>query len=332
MRSGSILHALEDLAGKRVNQHVARLEVGQAARAQIENRVVVELPDRRAVRALHVVGKDLELRLGVDRRVVRQQQRPVGLLRVGLLRVDAHDDLAVEDRARAAAEDALVDLVARAVRLGVIDRRVRVDQPLAVGQVQAVQRALGAFAVEHRDDVVADDAAAEREGVGRDVAAARGMDVHARDVERVDALFLDLVVIDDRVLAGDDFGHGVGEMLLPRRADVGLDDLHLAAVAGNDERARVRHRRRCDAPSLVDTNRICSGCSKIEAVGHGDEGAVVRERGVERGERARVSDRRAGRDSGRRCRPARWPPSPASRTSCPAGSPPSATVPARTGR
>jgi hypothetical protein len=36
------------------------------------------------------------------------------------------------------------------VRLGVVDRRVVVDVALAVGQVQPVQRALGALAVEHR--------------------------------------------------------------------------------------------------------------------------------------------------------------------------------------
>ena len=71
-----------------------------AARAQVEHRVLVELADRRAVRALHVVGEDLELRLRVDLRVVGQQQRLVRLLRVGLLRVLADDDLAVEDRAR----------------------------------------------------------------------------------------------------------------------------------------------------------------------------------------------------------------------------------------
>ena len=100
------------------------------------------------MRALHVVGEDLELRLRVDRRVVGQQQRPVGLLGVGLLRVLADDDLAVEHRARLAAEDALVDLVARAVRLRVVDRRVVVDQALAVGEIEAVQRALGALAVE----------------------------------------------------------------------------------------------------------------------------------------------------------------------------------------
>ena len=108
---------VQHLASKRVNQHVARIFRVDAARAQVEHRVFVELADRRAVRALHVVGEDLELRLGVDLRVVGEQQRLVGLLRVGLLRVLPDDDLAVEDGARPAGQDALVDLVARAVRL-----------------------------------------------------------------------------------------------------------------------------------------------------------------------------------------------------------------------
>ena len=80
---------------------------------QVEQRLRVQLPDRRAVRALHVVGEDLELRLGVDLRLVREQQGLVGLLGVGLLRVGADADPAVEDAARPAVEDALVELVAR---------------------------------------------------------------------------------------------------------------------------------------------------------------------------------------------------------------------------
>ena len=71
-----------------------------AARAQVEQRLLVELADRRAVRALHVVGVDLQLRLGVDLRVVGEQQVMVGLLGVGLLRVLADDDPAVEDAVR----------------------------------------------------------------------------------------------------------------------------------------------------------------------------------------------------------------------------------------
>src|SRR5436190_11352841 len=53
------LHAVEDLRRERVDQHVARVGVGQAARAEVEDGLVVELADRRPVRALHVVGEDL---------------------------------------------------------------------------------------------------------------------------------------------------------------------------------------------------------------------------------------------------------------------------------
>ena len=42
--------------------------------SEIEHVLGVELADGRAVRALHVVGEDLELRLGVDVRLVGQQQ------------------------------------------------------------------------------------------------------------------------------------------------------------------------------------------------------------------------------------------------------------------
>ena len=72
----------------------------------------------------------------------------VGLLGVGLLGVLADEDLAVEDAVGLAVEDALVQLVAGAVRLGVVDDRVVVDVLRAVGQVEAVERALAAFAVE----------------------------------------------------------------------------------------------------------------------------------------------------------------------------------------
>src|SRR5262245_58245873 len=46
----------QHFAGVRVNQHVARVALGEPARAQVEHRLFVELPDRRPVRALHIVG------------------------------------------------------------------------------------------------------------------------------------------------------------------------------------------------------------------------------------------------------------------------------------
>ena len=49
--------------------------------------------------AFHVVGVDLQLRLGIDFGVVRQQQVAVGLVGITVLRIGMHDHLAVEYRA-----------------------------------------------------------------------------------------------------------------------------------------------------------------------------------------------------------------------------------------
>ena len=119
-----------------------------AAAAQIEDRVLVELADGGAVAALDVVGEDLELRLGVDLRVVGQQQVLVHLLRVALLRVRAHEHLAVEDAGGALVEDALVELAAGAARLAVVDGGVVVDVLRAAGQVEPVERAGGTRRIE----------------------------------------------------------------------------------------------------------------------------------------------------------------------------------------
>src|SRR5438034_1124266 len=50
-----MLDALDDLAGEGVNQHPPRRLQAEAARAEIKNGFLVQLPDRRAVRAFHVV-------------------------------------------------------------------------------------------------------------------------------------------------------------------------------------------------------------------------------------------------------------------------------------
>ena len=84
------------------------------------------------MRAAHVVGENLQLGLGVDDGVFREHQVLVGLLGVGLLRVFADQDFAVEDRAGVAFQDAFVQLVAGGVRLGVIDGGVIVDVLVAV--------------------------------------------------------------------------------------------------------------------------------------------------------------------------------------------------------
>ena len=119
-----------DLEREGAGQQVARALLAEAARAQVEERVGVELPDARAVAALHVVGVDLELGLGVHLCARAEQQVGIRLVRVRLLGVRDARSPAAEHALRASAEDPLVELAARAVGHGVVDQRVVVDELL----------------------------------------------------------------------------------------------------------------------------------------------------------------------------------------------------------
>ena len=87
---------------------------------QVEELVLVDLADRRAVGAAHVVGADLQPRHRVDARLVGQHQVAVGLVGVGALRVRLDPDQPGEDLARAVAQHALEQEVAGGVRFEVV--------------------------------------------------------------------------------------------------------------------------------------------------------------------------------------------------------------------
>ena len=85
--------------------------------------------------AFHVVSKNFELWFGIHLGFVRQQQILVSLLRVGQLRAMTHKNFAVEDRPRLAVENAFVKLMTSAVRLPVINHRMRVGVLVGVNHI-----------------------------------------------------------------------------------------------------------------------------------------------------------------------------------------------------
>src|SRR6185503_16506955 len=158
------LDGLECVGGERVGEQPPRVLGAHAAALHVEERLLVDLPHRRAVRALHVVGEDLELRLRVDVGGLGEQQRLARLLAVRLLRDRVHVHLAVEHAMRAPVEDALVQLAAEAIRLRVNYKRLVIAVLLAIQEIQAVERDAAARSVEARVDVRAGERAAGGEG------------------------------------------------------------------------------------------------------------------------------------------------------------------------
>src|SRR5918911_2317173 len=91
------LDLVNHLFGEAVRQQVARHVRVQAATGEIEKLLLFELPDGCAVGALHVVRENLQLRLGVNARFVREQQVLVRLHRIRLLRALPDKDFSIKD-------------------------------------------------------------------------------------------------------------------------------------------------------------------------------------------------------------------------------------------
>jgi hypothetical protein len=82
------------------------------------------------VRALYVVGVNLQLWFRHDTGIVTDQEVLVRLIGIGLLRDLVDVDLAAEDTIRFIGEDALVELVTLTIWCRVLDTRVVVDMLL----------------------------------------------------------------------------------------------------------------------------------------------------------------------------------------------------------
>ena len=233
------------------------------------------------MRALHVVGEDFELRLGVHLRLAREEQVAARLRRIGLLRARAHQDLAVEHRMRRAAGDALVQLAAHAVGLRMVDQGMGVRELLTADQRDPVDRAFGAFGRLHDVEVEARKACAERHA--HRAVAARPPERHRAvgDMKRRAAFALHAHLGHAGLVGERDFGDGVGEGALFVQRDVILDQGQLAAGPGHHQAARMAHRAVPGRDEQQMHRRRGAGVARRH-----DHCAVMQESRVERGERA----------------------------------------------
>src|ERR1044072_5944651 len=137
LRSNRINLDLSDyLFRKTIRQQVASQLGPNPTRLQVKELLRIDLPYRRSVRALHVVCINLQLRFRVNARLIRQQEVFIRLHCIGLLRAFADEYLPIEDRPAVAIENSLVELTTVAMRLFVIDYRMRVCVLVRVDHVK----------------------------------------------------------------------------------------------------------------------------------------------------------------------------------------------------
>ena len=115
-----------------------------------------------------------------------------------------------------------------------------VGQLLAAREVEPVEDALQAFARKLRADAIAGEFRTEGERMDVDVARAAEFAVDRGDMKRRRRLILKFQMLDERLVAGEDFRDRVGEIRRIRRGDVAFHNGHAAVGPGHNQVAR-RH-------------------------------------------------------------------------------------------
>ena len=162
-------HLLDDIVCEGHHEQHAGFGFGYSSRTHVEKGVRVELAGRCAVAALHVVGIDFELRLGIDVGLLGGAEVAVGLYGRGLLGALPHENAAVEDPRGRVFEYIFEELVAGAVGGFVVDEGEVVDGLPLVGHRHAVEMRLGAFSFECDGEVVARVAIVQGDAVDQHV-------------------------------------------------------------------------------------------------------------------------------------------------------------------
>ncbi len=190
--------------------------------------------------ALHVVGLYLQAREAHGHGVVgAQDQVPVRLIRVGLLRAGFDPDQAGEHRERLVAQRALVQQVRMGVRRQMVLQSVVVQYLLFVGEVESQHLRIAAGLGERRLHVCARKLGAERhyEAVDGRVLARRASD--GVEVKDVTLPVLERDVTQVGPLADEQLHGPVGEDgLLAGGGGVLVDVRHRCALLDHDQGAR----------------------------------------------------------------------------------------------
>ena len=155
---------LQDFVAEGVEEEGLGGAFADAAGADVEESLFVELAYGAAVGAFDIVVVDFEEGAGVDVRFVGEEYVFVGLIGFGFGGAVADEDVPVEGGAGGVVEDAFEQFAAVAFGAGVVDEDVVVDLLLLVVEEEAVGLDVAVGAEHGYFGVVADVAAVECHG------------------------------------------------------------------------------------------------------------------------------------------------------------------------
>jgi hypothetical protein len=123
--------------GKTEHKHEPGLALIDPSRLQIKQCIIIKLANGSSMAAFYIIGKDLELRLGIHFGIISQKNVVILLVCKGSLGFWSNINPSVECTGRHLVKNSLEKLVAGAIREGVVDIHKIIDMLPLICKVKA---------------------------------------------------------------------------------------------------------------------------------------------------------------------------------------------------
>lgn len=178
---------------------------GDASCAHIEESILVELTYCGSMRALYIVGIDLELRTRNHASLVGETEVTVGLMSISLDCSITHEDSSDETCLGFPIEHVLEKLVAVAMRALMVDERDVIDFLFVVGNHHSEEVGVDMFAVEIDIDTVAGLTSSEHKLAYGGIASLLLMHIDVAQTHHILLVLLEAIHVKGGTLAYKDF-------------------------------------------------------------------------------------------------------------------------------
>ena len=248
------LHLVDDFVDKCKLKEQLSLLAAHTTLLHIEQCGIVELTYSTSMRTLHIIGINLQHRLGEHTGCLRSTEVLVGFLRNSLLGTMTNQHSTGKSTTCLTIEHILIKLVAGTMTHLMIDERIVVNHLVLVGNHTTIAEALSSLALEYEVKTVAGNTVMKRDDVMVYTAVSLLLDINVADTAVLVMSLLQAIEVETGILAYKCLDNLSSEEVLVIGCMVAEEELSLSTLFHDDENTAVYHQIYIRTENIDDLN------------------------------------------------------------------------------
>ena len=235
------LHLVDDFVDKCKLKEQLSLLTAHTTLLHIEQCRIVELTNSTTMRTFHIVGINLQHRLGEHTGCLCSTEVLVGFLRSSLLGTMTNQYSAGKSTTSLTIEHILIKLVAGTMTHLMIDERIVIYHLVLVGNHTTIAEALSSLAFEYEVEAVAGNTVMKGDDVMVYTAVCLLLDIHVADTAVLVMSLLQAIEVETGILAYKCLDNLSSEEVLVIGSMVAEEELGLSTLFHHDEHTTIHH-------------------------------------------------------------------------------------------